>query len=209
LLLTLSKCQPSVRKEVVQVTHIGIWEASEDILEILEGVYFESLTGLHEAHENRGSMAALQRAGKEPIRSAKNNGFYRTLAGIVGDIDLAGVGVEAECIPALEGVGDSIGELGFRGFFVKVFIEPEFEKSKFWFGQTLADIFALFFSKLIRNALNIKKTFDYAHGEFAIISRACFLGLWSAVESLQYAKTRGILSVQKWCTDYTHRPKPQ
>lgn len=166
MLLTLSKCQPSVRKEVVQVTHIGIWEASEDILEILEGVDFESLTGLHEAHENRGSMAALQRASKQPVRSAKNNWLNRTLAGIVGDIDLAGVGVEAECIPALEGVGDSIGELGFRGFFVKVFIEPEFEKSKFWFGQSLSHIFALFFGKLLRDALNVKETFDYSHGEF-------------------------------------------
>lgn len=163
---TLFKSQPSVRKEVVEVAHVCIWEASEHVLEVLKSIDLQPLASLNKGHEDCGSMSTFDRAGKEPVGTAKDNRFDRAFACIVRDVDVAGISEEAECIPSIEGVRNCIGEFGFRRFFESVFVKPGFEKSKFWISQPLTQVLALQLSEVFGNTLNIKETFEHAHGKF-------------------------------------------
>lgn len=163
---SLPKSEPSIRKEVIDVAHVGVGKASENVLEIFKGVDFKTFAGLDERHEDSASMTSVERAGKEPVGAAKDDGLDGALASIVRDVDEAGVSVETKCIPAVKSVRDGVGELGFRWFFESVFVEPSFEKSKFWFCQPYSHVFALFFGEVLGHTFDIKETFDNTHGKF-------------------------------------------
>ena len=165
-MLSLSESEPSIRKEVIEVSHIRIREASENIFEIFEGVDIQPFASLNEGHEYCGSMPSVDGAGKEPVGAAENNGLDGAFASIVRDVDVARICVETKCVPAIESVGDCIGEFGFGRFFESIFVKPGFEESEFWFCQSESHVFALFFSEVLRHTLDIKETFDYAHGKF-------------------------------------------
>ena len=165
-MLSLSESEPSIRKEVIEVSHIRIREASESIFEIFEGVDIQPFASLNEGHEYCGSMPSVDGAGKEPVGAAENNGLDGAFASIVRDVDVARICVETKCVPAIESVGDCIGEFGFGRFFESIFVKPGFEESEFWFCQSESHVFALFFSEVLRHTLDIKETFDYAHGKF-------------------------------------------
>lgn len=165
-MLSLSESEPSIRKEVIEVSHIGIGETSKNIFQILEGVSFQPFASLNEGHEDCRSTPSVDGASKEPVGAAENNGLDGAFASIVRDVDLASIYVEAKCFPSIESVGDCIGEFGFRRLFESIFVKPGFKESEFWFYQSESHIFALFFSEVLRHTLDIKESFNDTHGKF-------------------------------------------
>lgn len=162
----MSESEPSVSKEVVEVSHIGIWETSKNIFQIFEGVNSQPFASLNEGHEDCRSMPSVDGASKEPVGAAETNGLDGEFASIVSDVDVARICIETKCVPAIESVGDCIGELGFRRLFESILVEPAFEKSKFWLCQPESHAFALFFSEDFRHTLDINETFNDTHGKF-------------------------------------------
>jgi hypothetical protein len=164
--LDISKSLPSVGKKVVEVAHVSGRETSEHILEIFESIYVQSLASLYKAHEDCGGVSTFDRAREQPVVASENDGFDRAFAGVVGDIDEAGIGVDTKSLPTIESVRDSVVELALGWFFVNVFVEPTFEEFEFRFGESLAHILALFLRKIFCSSFNIEEAFDHTHRKF-------------------------------------------
>src|SRR5882757_4872668 len=69
------------------------------------------LGGLDQRVDGRGATAAGVRAGEGPVVAADSDAAQRALGGVVGQAQAAVVEEADETVPAVEAVGDRLGEL--------------------------------------------------------------------------------------------------
>jgi len=88
-----------------------ILQARQHIGEPCQGVDVVELCGLDQGVDGGGAAAALVGAGEGPVAAANRNAAQSALGGVVAEAETAVVEEAKQSVPAVQAVGDRLGNL--------------------------------------------------------------------------------------------------
>jgi hypothetical protein len=163
--LRVTKSQPAVGQEVVNLGSFGGRKSGENVLHIFKGIDGEALASFDDAHDSSGGATAFFRAGKEPVASTDDQGFDTAFAGVVADFYEGMVEVNQKSRPAIERVGDCLPKFCFGRFDEFALIEPSFQQRDLGLCQPLTQILSFRRWQRCGESFNIEEALDDTHGE--------------------------------------------
>ena len=161
----MTKSQPAVGQEVVNLGSFGGRKSGENVLHIFKGIDGEALASFDDAHDSSGGATAFFRAGKEPVASTDDQGFDTAFAGVVADFYEGMVEVNQKSRPAIERVGDCLPKFCFGRFDEFALIEPSFQQRDLGLCQPLTQILSFRRWQRCGESFNIEEALDDTHGE--------------------------------------------